>query len=461
MATVSIIGGGISGLAAAYRLQRIAPDVEVTLLEAERRLGGKILTDRSAGFLLEGGPDSFLTSKPRGVGLCEELGIAGRLQATRSETRRSFVLHDGVLHPMPEGLTGLVPSRIEPLLESELFTSRGRERLQQEPYVPPRPPDGDESLGAFTERRFGREVYDRLIEPLMAGIYAADGRQLSLMATFPQLRAMELAHGSLLRGMESAPRVIGGRAAGFVAPLGGMAEIVDTVAQALSRAKMICGAPVRRIRRTSTGFRIDTVDGSSVTARAVIVTTPAHVSSAVLREVTPATADALSGIRYVSTATVSLGFALAAIPELPVAHGYVIPRVEGRPALACTFVSQKLTARAPDGSTLVRVFIGRAGEPDPLDLSDADLLDIARSELRSTLDITAEPSLHRVFRWPHAMPQYALGHLNRLVAIETDLANTPGVFIAGALTGVGIPDCIASGDTAATAAADYLQSTSN
>jgi oxygen-dependent protoporphyrinogen oxidase len=224
MSTVGIIGGGITGLAAAHRLRRIAPALETTLIESETRLGGKIVTERAYGFVIEAGPDSFLTSKPRGIGLCEELGIARRLQPTRGETRRAYVVHAGALHRMPEGLTGLVPSRLEALVQSDLFTPEAKLRLQQEPEIPVRVSGEDETLAGFFSRRFGCEVYDRLVEPLMAGIYAGDGEELSLAATFPQLRAAEIEHGSVIRAF-SAPQPTtpnAGTPAAFVAPISGM-----------------------------------------------------------------------------------------------------------------------------------------------------------------------------------------------------------------------------------------------
>jgi oxygen-dependent protoporphyrinogen oxidase len=447
----------MSGLAAAHRLQRLAPDIEIVLVEAEPRLGGKILTERPAGFVIEGGPDSFLASKSRGIGLCQELGMAGRLQGTRGETRRAYVLHAGTLQVMPEGLTGLVPSRLEPLLASDLFSADGKDRLRLEPEISPRAPDGDESLAAFVTRRFGREVYDRLIEPLMAGIYAGDGEQLSLQATFPQLRALELAHGSLIRGLQASTRPAApGRSTVFATPSSGMAEIVESLNAELSGVRSLLNCPVERLRRSARRLRITVTGNEEISADAVILATPARASGDLLGELAPDAAAALHAIPAVSTATMSLAYDARAIPETPEGHGYVIPRAESRPALAVSWVSQKFNGRSPGDQALFRVFAGRAGEPDALARSDGELLALARDELESSLGIRAVPTLSRVFRWPAAMPQYTLGHLERLAAIDRGLTAAPGIFLAGALWGIGIPDCIASGESAAAAAAGFL-----
>src|SRR5579872_6887086 len=248
MYEVVIVGGGIAGLAAALRIERAAADARVTVLEAGSRLGGKIVTAREQGYIVEGGPDSFLTSKPRGLGLCRELGIESRLIGTNEAKRRTFVMRAGRLHPMPEGLSGLVPARLEPLLASDIFSPEGKVRLRHEPDVPPRESDGDETLGSFMRRRFGAEAYERLIEPLMAGIYAGNGDELSLNATFPQLRALERAHGSVIRGIQAADAR---RAAGspFVSFPIGMSELVEAITARFRRVRTLLRAEVRSIRR--------------------------------------------------------------------------------------------------------------------------------------------------------------------------------------------------------------------
>jgi oxygen-dependent protoporphyrinogen oxidase len=322
--------------------------------------------------------------------------------------------------------------------------------------IPARRGDADESLATFVERRLGKEVYENLVEPLMAGIYAGDGRDLSLAATFPQLRQGELDHGGLIKGVLAARRNSnreGSTTAPFLAPACGMAVIVDALEKHLRGAgvSIVLGQRIDRVARgpsASFGFH---EDGDLVgEADAVILATPAFVTAQLIDDCVPEAAARLREIPHVSTATVALGFDAAKLKKPLIGHGYVIPRVENRPALACTFVSSKWGRRAPQGKVLVRVFIGRAGQEGVMDLDDAVLIGIARDELRQTLGITVEPELTLVSRWPQGMPQYTLGHLDRVAAIDRAVHAIPGLTVAGnAYRGVGIPDCIASGETAA------------
>jgi oxygen-dependent protoporphyrinogen oxidase len=470
---VVIVGGGIAGLAAAHRLANAALDVHITLIERVPRLGGKILTEHVDGFIIEGGPDSFLAVKPRGVGLARELGLEARLIDAIPENRRSFVLYGGRLHDLPEGLTGLVPTKLGPLARSSLLSPLGKARLALDYALPPRREDDDETLAAFIERRLGREAYDRLVEPLMAGIYAGDGRQLSLAATFPQLRRAELDHGSLIKGVLAGrrgtasplsrapaehPKEVGPGGRGnspFLTLDQGLAVFVDTLVHRLSAAgvSFLPDCTVTALRRIGDAhYELTTADGQHRIADAVILATPAGPTADLLSRMAPTAARALRDIPYVSTAIVSLAYRTEVISRGLRGYGYVIPRVEKRRALACTWVSSKWPERTPDGYALLRIFIGRAGDPPVLDQSDDSLIAIARDELRDTLGVAAAPALTRVFRWPDGMPQYTLGHLDRVAAVERELAGLPGLFVAGhAYRGVGIPDCIASGETAAEA----------
>lgn len=453
-------GGGIAGLAAAYRLQTAA-DVEPILVEAEPRLGGKILTERVDGFLVEGGPDSFLASKPRALELCRELEIADQLVGTNEATRRTYVLWQGRLYEMPEGLTGLIPSRLEPMLASDLFSAEGKNRLAQEPDIAPRLPDGDESLASFVERRFGREVYDRLVEPVMAGIYAGDGERLSLAATFPQLRELELEHGSLLKAMQvsssrAEPQPAGLR--GFLTPRRGMAEIVTALARRLRSTRVSTGTPAAALKESGAGYTVRLTGGEEISARAVILATPAFAAAELLWPIDGELAETLGEIEYVSTATVSLAFRLEDVPSPLDGHGYVVPRVEDRPILACSWTSNKFPDRAPLDSVLLRLFIGRKGQESVLDRPDDELVAIAMAELDDVFRVQAKPVFRRVYRWPQAMPQYELGHLDRLAKVQTLLRDHPGIFLAGnAYRGIGIPDCIQSGEAAAESALASLR----
>ena len=470
-AGVAVIGGGIAGLAAARRLVQLAPDVPVTVFESSDRLGGKVLTERVDGYTVEGGPDSFLSVKPRGVGLCAELGLTDDLQGTIEANRQTFVMRRGRLHPLPEGLTGLIPSRLGPIARSSLLSPLGKARLGLDFVLPARGGDADESLASFVRRRLGTEAYGRLIEPLMAGIYAGDGETLSLAATFPHLRAGERQHGGLIRGVlankRAAPVGKGGAAPiladaatgvvptpkpGFLTPTGGTGEIVAALETSLRAAgvQTVTGSGVQDIEAVPGGYRVTLVDGARSAFTAVIVAAPAHAAAGMLAGLDPDLAAPLAAIPHVSSVTVSLGYRTSDLGSGPVGYGYVVPRAEGRPVLACTWTSNKWAHRTPDGHVLLRAFIGRAGQPDPLTHDDDALVAIAREEFRVILGQRAEPTLRRVYRWPLGMPQYTMGHLDRLAAIEARVEGHPGLALCGnGYRGVGLPDCIASGERAA------------
>lgn len=462
---VVIVGGGISGLAAVYRLKQIAPDFALTLIEAEDRLGGKIVTEKVDGFVIEGGPDTFLAVKPRGIGLCRELGLEEHLHGTNERTRRSFIMHKSELHEIPEGLTGLIPSRLAPILKSKLFSLRGKLRMGLDVFIPARRENGDETLAAFVKRRLGNEAYASLIGPLMSGIYAGDGEQLSLGATFPQLRQMELNHGSLIRGVLAARK--NGAAqpksakiqSAFLAPRGGMGEIIAALERKLHDIDIRLGTRAQHINTHASAYTLTLEGGETLHADAIILAAPAFVSADLLSDLDPQLCRVLRDIRYVSTATVSVAYPRDAVPHTLNGYGYIIPRDEGRSILACTWTSSKLSQRAPEGFALFRAFIGRDGQESVLDRTDEGLIQLVRDELRSTLGITKAPILSRVFRWPQAMPQYTLGHLDRLAQIDQRLAAHHGLFVVGnAYRGVGIPDCIASGEQAAEKIMSQVQS---
>ncbi|MFQ5890628.1 MAG: protoporphyrinogen oxidase [Gemmatimonadota bacterium] len=449
---IVVVGGGIAGLAAALRLvERAAPGV-ATLVESTERLGGKILTERTDGFVIEGGPDSFLSSKPDAVELCRELSLEDRLRGTDPDRRRSFVRRDGRLFELPAGITGLVPSRIGPLLATRILSVRGRLRAGLEYFVPGRGDSQDETIRAFITRRFGAEAYDWLVEPLLSGIHAGDGGRLSLRATFPHIADMERAHGSLLRAMwrRRAPRPAG---PGLVSIEGGLAEMVSQIERRIPPERIRRGTPAIAVRREEDRYRVELADGSQLTARAVILATPAFVSAELVRTLDPELARRLAEIPFVSTAIVTLAYPVEAVPHPLNGSGYLSPRAEGGPVVACSWTSSKFPGRAPEGSVLLRIFVGRAGSEEVVGRTAQELERAARVEVSETLGIRAEPTVARVHRWPRGMPQYVTGHLERIERIERRLAEHPGLFLAGAsYRGVGIPDCIRSGWTAAAGA---------
>jgi oxygen-dependent protoporphyrinogen oxidase len=467
---VVVLGGGIAGLAAAHRLLHVQGDamrgLRVTLVEADDRLGGKIVTERIDGFVIEGGPDSFLATKPRGIGLCEELGIGERpqLQGVQSQRRRAFVLWRGQLHDLPEGLSGLVPTRLAPLARSTLLSPLGKARVALDYLLPAHRAAGDESLGGFVRRRLGREAWQRLVEPLMAGIYAADGDQLSLAATFPQFREAERRFGGLIKGVLAARRQTPTPAPApkstFLTPAAGLDALVIALEKRLrdAGAALVFGDPALAVTRSGSTFEVRLTAGDSIQAAAVIVATPAHAAACLLADLDPVLAAELDAIPHASTAIVTLAYRRQEISHPLDGHGYVIPRAEGSPILACTWSSRKWAGRAPEGWELIRVFIGRAGQEDVLAAGDETLVALAVGEVSARLGVTDPPRLTRVRRWPRGMPQYLLGHPERVARIEAACSTHAGLYLAGnAFHGVGLPDCIASGERAADAAAAYLR----
>lgn len=454
---ILIIGGGIAGLSAAWYAIKSLPQARITLLESSRRWGGKIVTERipldGGQFIVEGGPDTFLATKPWAVNLCRELGLEKRLHGTNPQQRNTYVLKSGRLYPLPDGLAMMIPSDVPSILRSRLISWPGKLRMGLDFFLPPQNGHDDESLGHFISRRLGREAYEALIEPLMSGIYAGDGDRLSLQATFPYLRDLEQRYGSLVRGAlamrRKMPQTPGSRSA-FLTPTTGLSEIVESLVEHLSASgvTMHLGVEVTRVDRQGEEYFIETRNGDLWRADALILATPAFVSGQLVSHMDPPLGAALLSIPYASTATVSMAYPETALPRPLDGYGYVIPRREGRRALACTWTSTKFPHRAPAGYALLRVFIGRAGEGE-LPSSEDALLEIAREEVRLTLGITAPPLFSRVFRWEKAMPQYNLGHPQVIAHIQTRLEAHPGLALAGnAYHGIGLPDCIHSGEMA-------------
>jgi oxygen-dependent protoporphyrinogen oxidase len=453
-----VVGGGIAGLAAARRLEAVLPTAEVVLVEQNERLGGKVATERVDGFVIEAAPDSFLSRKPRGVGLCEELGLGGELVGRRPESERTFVRRGAELHPLPSGLTGMIPTNLDALAESELLSPEGRARLAAEVDVPVGG-EGDESIASFVSRRLGREAYEAFVEPLMTGIYGGDGEQLSLEATFPQLRALELEHGSLIEGLSAQPAQSAALPP-FVTLRAGMDELVGALTRRLRRTRLVTGRPVGAVSRAGDGYRVELDGGDALETQAVVVAAPAFATAEMLSGLDDELAAAHAEIPYSSSVIVTFGLREEDVSHPLDGYGYVVPRVEGTDVLACTWTSRKWEGRAPDGALLIRVYAGRFSGPDLTTETDEDLVRLALDEL-SLLGIDAGPILTRVQRWPRGMPQYVLGHAERLARIEAALTDLSGLAVAGAAyRGVGIPDCIRSGEDAAESAAHALTAAS-
>ncbi|HVO22899.1 MAG TPA: protoporphyrinogen oxidase [Candidatus Margulisiibacteriota bacterium] len=460
---VAVVGGGIAGLAAAHRLVELSREqqrpVRVTLLEADRRLGGSIATERVDGFVIEAGPDSFISEKPWALKLCERIGFTARLVGTRDEFRRTFVVHNGGLHALPDGFLLLAPTRFWPLLTTRLFTWPGKMRMAMDLILPRGPQRGDESLGSFVTRRLGREALERVAQPLVGGIYTADPDDLSLAATMPRFLEMERTRRSIIWAMWTAQRRApaaartssGARWSLFVSVDNGMQSLIDALAQRLPEGAVRVSSPVTGVE-PGAQWRVTTADGAALAVDAVILATPAHHSARMVSAFDARIADELRGIPYASSATVSLAYRSEQIPRPLDSFGFVVPLIEARSIVACTYSSVKYPGRAPDGHVLLRAFVGGAMQQDLFDQDDAAMAASVRRELRELLGITSEPLLTRIHRHPQAMPQYRVGHLDRMARIAAALVQHPGLALAGnAYRGVGIPDCIHSGELAAEA----------
>ena len=459
---VLVVGGGVTGLAAAHRATELARergvDLDLKLIEARERLGGTIATERTDGFLVESGPDSFLSEKPWALALCRRLGVENRLVRTDDRSRKIFVWFRGRLHALPDGFQLLAPTRLAPFATSSLFSWRGKARMALD-LILPRGGGGDESLGAFVRRRLGPEALDRVAQPLVAGIYTADPEELSLAATMPRFLELERRERSVILGLRRAmarapmPGTSGARWSLFVTFADGMQTLVETLARRLPDSAVVLRQRAASLERQGDTWRLRSGEGVRFDADRVILAGESHGAARLARYVDPTLAVLLGDIEYAGAATVSLGYRRADVPHPLDGFGFVVPRSEGRRVLAATFSSVKYPGRAPDGHVLLRCFLGGAMDEAALAEDDAALVARARGELREALGIVAEPVLVRASRWPLSMPQYRVGHLARIETIERRASGIPGLYLAGgAYRGVGIADCVRSGEAAAEAA---------
>jgi oxygen-dependent protoporphyrinogen oxidase len=471
---VVIVGGGIAGLAAAYELSR--QGVGCVVLERHARPGGVIFSEEVDGFTIDGGPDSLLVQKPAGIQLCQELGLGARLVPTKLP-RVAYILRAGTLHALPAASVLGIPTRVKPFLGSQLFSWPGKLRMGAELFVPRRQDDrGDESIGAFITRRFGREAATYIAEPLLAGIHAGDVDRLSVRALFPQFVDAERTHGSLLRAFrarQSANQKSDIRNADgvFRSLPGGLSELVRTLVQSLPPGTVQTGATVTRVSdrpstdsssdavESSPRFLVECANGAAVEARAVILAAPAFVTSTLTRDYDADLSRLCSEIPYASSAAIVLAFDRQAVRHPLKGSGFVVPRVEGGTLLAVSWLSSKWPGRAPDDRVLLRAFVGGARDPHALERPDEQLVKEALTALTPLLGIAAPPLLSRVYRWERANAQHEVGHLARVAAIEHALTRHAGLYVTGSgFRGTGIPDCIADGRSTARAAADKLKS---
>ena len=476
---IIVIGAGITGLAAANRLTELATQrslpIDVTLLEATDRVGGVIETQRIDDFLVEFGPDNFITNKPAGVNLCKRLGLEGELLRTNDEHRRALVVRKGRLVPIPEGFELMAPRNMWAMARSPIFSLAAKFRMWREQFIKGRAwnEDDDESLTSFVTRRFGRQALERLVQPLIAGIYVADPDTLSVRATVPRFIEMERSHGSIIRAMKAQKKAkatagvekdSGARYSLFMALRQGMSVLPRTLAAKLGdRLKL--NAPVTGLSRLlpdSPRWRVSLANGSAMDADSVIVAVPSYVAAGWLRPTDDTLAAQLDTIEYASSAIVVMALRSDQVRHPTNGFGFVVPSIERRSIIAGSFVHRKYAGRVPEGHVLLRAFIGGALQPELMSKSDEELISIARQELGDLLGLTGDPSFVRVQRWDRSMPQYKVGHLSRVKAIRQRTVAHPGLELAGnAFEGVGIPDCIASAEAAAERVVDSSSNSRN
>lgn len=464
---IAIIGGGIAGLAAAFELEKARAaggSVEYTLYEARPQLGGSLASEIVNGTVLERGPDSFLTEKPAAAELCRELGLGADLLPSNDAARKTFIVVRNRLVALPDGLMFLVPTKLVPTALTRLFSFRTKVRMALELLHPPRPGGHDESVAALVERHFGQEAVDRLADPLLSGIYGGDATQLSAQTVLPRLVEMETKYGSLTRGMLAAHRKMralkknsskgsnGG--AVFTALRGGMQQLVDAITARLKPACVRTATPVNAIEKTAAGWIVEANDVKQE-FDALIMAAPAWAAGDLLARVDPALGAELSAIPYSSSVTVNLIYNENSIGPLPEGFGFLVPAVEGRAMLACTFVHRKILGRTPPGKAVFRAFLGGMKRDEFLAESDDSLIATVRREMSEILGATAiplaaVPEHAQVSRWHRAMAQYGVGHKERMRRVKDRVVALPGLRLAGnAYDGIGVPDCIRLGRKAA------------
>lgn len=473
---VVVIGGGISGLTAAYNLSELSADrkiaLDITIVDARDRLGGVIHTIKRDGFLIDAGPDNFITAKPWAIALVKRLGLESELLPTNDEFRKALVVRNGKLLDVPEGFLLMAPTKIMPMVTTSLFSWPGKIRMSMEMFMPAKKSTEDESLAAFTIRRFGKEALDRIVQPLISGIYTARPERLSLKATMPRFLELEQEYGSVAKGMladgkkmkaAAAKRGSGARYGMFVTLKEGLTTMVNALRDKLPTANIRLNTSVNKIsknRETADGakaWNLALSDGTAVNADCVIVAGPAKLAGTILGGVDKDLSELLSSIQSASSAVVHFAYKREAISHPLDAFGLVVPMQEKRDIIAASFSSVKYAGRAPNGYVLLRAFMGGALQPELMERDDEGLTAIAGTELEQLLGIRGTPRFELVHRWNESMAQYDVGHLEKVAAIRKLVGTHKGLAVAGnCLEGVGIPDCILSGERAAKEVAPVL-----
>ncbi|MCM3616967.1 protoporphyrinogen oxidase [Sutcliffiella horikoshii] len=453
---VVIIGGGITGLSAAYYLQKENKEknlnIEITLIEASNRLGGKIQTVRRDGFTIERGPDSFLARKLSAGRLVKEVGLEDQL--VHNSTGQAYILLKGELHPMPEGAVMGIPTKLSPFVTTGLFSPLGKMRAAADLILPASKNGGeDQSLGSFFRRRLGDEVVENLIEPLLSGIYAGDIDKLSLQATFPQFEQVEEKYRSLILGMkQTTPKqkqVPAQKKKGMFQTLrGGLQTLVDALEEKLDEVKILKAVKVDTIEKNGDQYQLSLSNGKSIECENIIVTTPHYATASLIPDAEYL--QPLLEMSSTSVATIAMAFDEAALKQDIEGTGFVVSRNNDYTITACTWTHKKWPHTTPKGKVILRCYVGRVGEEAIVDQSDEEIKKVVLDDLNKIMEVGSEPDFTIVTRWREAMPQYAVGHKKMLREMNARLAESmPGIYLAGSsFEGVGLPDCIDSGEAA-------------
>lgn len=459
MIRVAIVGGGISGLTAAFYLEqerRKGAPLEVVVFESSSHLGGVIRTERVEGCVVEAGPDSFLTSKPWARELCDDLRLSAQLIGSRDEERKTYVLVRGRLEEIPSGLQMMVPTKLGPVLRSNLFSPSTKLAMLSEYVLPPEPlgVDDDESVASFVSRHFNAEVVDRLADPLLSGVYGGDASRLSARATLPQMVESEARNRSLVRGALAGRKNHRGKPSAplFTSVRDGMQRLIDSLLRQLPREMLCSSSRVDRLGPGNSGWHLTSKEKEHEFDHVILAVAP-HITARLMKDIpgSERPVEILGELSSTSASTVALGYTRAGL-HLPPGFGFLVPQSEGKRIMACTFVHNKFENRAPEDMVLLRIFLGGARDPKAVELSESKIVELVRRELREILNLGAEPRFVRVHKWRNAMPQYEVGHLLRVASLEMHMQRFPGLHLSGnAYHGIGIPDCVRIGHSAADA----------
>lgn len=469
MKRIFVIGGGISGLSTAYflceKVNQLDEEIKIIVLEEKERLGGCIITEKVDGFIVEGGPDCFLYEKPWALKLCERLGLGERILNT-NENRRVFIYSDGRLHELPEGFMLMVPTSFMPFIKSSLISWPGKIRMAMDLFIPKKKSDEEESLADFVRRRLGNEALEKIAEPLVAGIHAGTPETMGLKSTFPRFIQLEQEYRSLILGMlarrkmakkwESQAKV---KRTMFLTLKDGLGEWIDRLREKIGEERILLKKRVEKIVKVKEGyFKIYLADGTSMDGESVIITTPSFITAGMIEEMDPILSEILLKIPYVSSATVSLAYHRSQIDHPLNGFGFIIPRREKRRIMASTWSSVKFNYRAPKDYVLLRAFVGGANNEELVQLEDEEMVRMVREELKEIMGVNGEPVLSRIYRWEKSMPQYLVGHLEKIKRIEDRVSLFPGLFLTGcAYRGIGISDIVHDGEVTAERAFEFLK----